>query len=59
MVLRYANQNTARTSIDAIGRHLLIEMKGCTNLNDKDVIREMLKVLLIERKGCYRDTVGG
>lgn len=43
MVLRYANQNTARTSVDAIGRHLLIEMKGCTNLNDKDVIREMLK----------------
>ncbi len=43
MVLEYANQDMAKAGLNAIGRHLLVEMKGCSNLNDQDIIREMLK----------------
>ena len=43
MVLEYASKDLAKVGLNAIGRHLLVEMKGCSNLNDKETIREMLK----------------
>ncbi|HDO19787.1 MAG TPA: adenosylmethionine decarboxylase [Thermoplasmatales archaeon] len=42
MVLESAIK-TQRPVLNAIGRHLLIEMRGCKNLNDKEVIKNMLK----------------
>lgn len=43
MVLEYANKDMTKAGLNAIGRHLLVEMKGCINLNDQSIIREMLK----------------